>query len=70
MSSIHFAVFTGSTPEYTPENVVTLVKNTGYEGVEWRVVDQEPAPDGHPDFWRGNRATLPLRTFVDEAPRI
>jgi len=70
VSSIKFAVFTGSTPEYTPEQIVGLLKDTGYDGVEWRVVDQDPSPTGQPDFWKGNRCTLPLRTFVDEAPRI
>jgi sugar phosphate isomerase/epimerase len=70
MSSIKFAVFTGSTPEYTPEQAVTLLKELGYDGVEWRVVDQEPSLDGQPDFWKGNRCTLPLNTFVDDAPRI
>jgi sugar phosphate isomerase/epimerase len=70
MTSIKFAVFTGSTPEYTPDQAVTLFKEFGYDGVEWRVVDQAPSPDGQPDFWTGNRCTLPLSTFVDDAPRI
>jgi sugar phosphate isomerase/epimerase len=70
MSSIKFAVFTGSTPEYTPEQAVTLFKELDYDGVEWRVVDQEPSPNGQPDFWKGNRCTLPLSTFVEQAPRI
>jgi sugar phosphate isomerase/epimerase len=70
MSRIKFAVFTGSTPEYTPAEAVVLFKELGYDGVEWRVVDQPPAPNGQPDFWKGNRCTVPLSTFVDEAPRL
>jgi len=38
--------------------------------VEWRVVDQDPSPTGEPDFWKGNRCTLALSTFAEEAPRI
>lgn len=70
MSSIKFSEFTGSLPEYTPEEALDLLKATGYDGVEWRVVDQEPAPNGQPDFWKGNRCTLPLRSFIDDASRI
>jgi sugar phosphate isomerase/epimerase len=70
MSRLKFAVFTGSTPEYTPEQAVAIFQELGYDGVEWRVVDQQPSPNGQPDFWKGNRCTLPLSTFVDAAPRI
>jgi sugar phosphate isomerase/epimerase len=67
---MRFAVFTVSTPEFTPEEAVQVFKELGYEGVEWRVVDQAPSPSGEPAFWAGNRCTLPLSTFVREAPRI
>jgi sugar phosphate isomerase/epimerase len=69
-SSIKFAVFTGSLPEYTPEDAVALLREIGYDGVEWRVVDQEPSPNGQPGFWKGNRCTIPLQTFVEDASRI
>jgi sugar phosphate isomerase/epimerase len=67
---MQFAVFTVSTPEYSPEEAVSIFRDLGYAGVEWRVVDQEPAPSNRPGFWAGNRCTLPLSTFVDDAPRI
>jgi sugar phosphate isomerase/epimerase len=68
---VKYAVFTVSTPEYTPEEALGVLKELGYDGVEWRVIDQDPAADGGaPGFWRGNRCTLPLRTFVQDAPRI
>jgi sugar phosphate isomerase/epimerase len=67
---VRFAVFTVSTPEYTPDEAVRIFQELGYEGVEWRVTDQQPSPSGEPEFWAGNRCTLPLSTFVDEAPRI
>jgi sugar phosphate isomerase/epimerase len=65
-----FAVFTVSTPEYTPSEVVAVLRELGYQGVEWRVTDQEPSADGQPGYWQGNRCTLPLHSFVEDAPRI
>lgn len=64
------AVFTVSLPEYTPEQAVTKLKEHGYDGIEWRVVDQQPSADGQPGFWAGNNCTWPLSTFVEDAPRI
>ena len=64
-----FAVFTVSTPTYTPEEAVAKLKEIGYDGIEWRVVDEEPYA-GPPGFWKGNRCTLPLATIVEDAPRI
>lgn len=64
------AVFTVSLPEYTPEEAVAKLREHGYDGVEWRVIDQQPSPDGQPGFWAGNRATWPLSSFVADAPRI
>jgi len=67
---MRFAVFTVSTPDYTPEEAVRVFAELGYAGIEWRVVDQAPSPTGVPGFWAGNRCTLPLSTFVDDAPQI
>ena len=63
-----YAVFTVSTPDYTPEETVQKLKEYGYDGVEWRVTDQEKA-DGS-GFWNGNRATIPFSTFEQDAPRF
>jgi sugar phosphate isomerase/epimerase len=62
-----FAVFTVSTPAYTPEEVVVKLKEFGYDGVEWRVIDEPPNPPGM-GFWHGNRATIPFTGLVDAAP--
>ena len=67
---MRFAVFTVCLPEYTPAEAVAGLRAAGYDGVEWRVVDQRPAPDGTPGFWAGNRCTWPLASFVEDAPRI
>lgn len=61
-----FAVFTVSTPEYTPEDVVAKIKGIGYDGIEWRVTDEEPNPRGT-GFWAGNKATLPFSTIEQRA---
>ena len=65
-----FAVFTVSTPDYTPDDAVTVLSDLGYDGVEWRVTDQAESADGNPGFWAGNRCTWPLATFEQDAPRI
>jgi sugar phosphate isomerase/epimerase len=67
---VRFAVFTVSLPELTPETAVTVLREIGYEGIEWRVTDQTSSADGRPGFWAGNRCTLPLATFVEDAPRV
>lgn len=44
-----FGVFSVSTPEYTPEETVKLLKEIGYDAVEWRVTDMPPAEgEAHP----------------------
>ncbi len=63
-----YAIFTVSTPGYTPEEAARTIKEVGYDGIEWRVMDDDPTIDP-PTFWRGNRATLPLTGFADNAPR-
>lgn len=62
-----FAVFSVSVPEYSPEVAVTRLKEIGYDGIEWRVIDQDPEFKGM-GFWAGNKATLPFSTFEQDAP--
>jgi sugar phosphate isomerase/epimerase len=65
---MRFAVFTVSLPEWTPEEAVRNLADLGYDGVEWRITDDPPRAT--PEFWRGNRCTFPLSSFVEDAPRI
>lgn len=65
---MRYAVFTVSLPEYTTEQALSELKAAGYDGIEWRVVDQQPADP--PGFWAGNQCTWPLKSFVEDAPRI
>ena len=64
------AVFTVSLPDYDPGEAVAALRAFGYDGVEWRVIDQRPSADGKPGFWSGNRCTWPLSSLVEDAPRI
>ncbi len=62
-----FAVFSVSIPEYAPEVAVTKLKEIGYDGIEWRVIDQDPEAKVK-SFWSQNKATLPFSTFEQDAP--
>lgn len=63
-----FALFSGSTPEWTPLELAGRLKAQGWDGVEWRVVDQKPSAE--PGFWAGNRATFPLTGLADLAADV
>jgi sugar phosphate isomerase/epimerase len=65
---MRFAVFTASTPEWTPEEAARTLAAQGWEGIEWRITDQEDAET--PGFWAGNRATWPLTGLEDALPEI
>jgi sugar phosphate isomerase/epimerase len=61
-----FAVFSVSTPTYTPTELVAKLKEIGYDGVEWRVIDEDPTVKS-PSFWGGNKASLPVKDFAAKA---
>jgi sugar phosphate isomerase/epimerase len=63
-----FAVFTASLPQWTPQEAAAELAAAGYDGVEWRVTDQQPA--GEPGFWAGNRCTWPFASLTDDLDRI
>lgn len=65
---MRFSVFTAALPEWTPEQAVDVLAEQGWDGVEWRVVDQQDAPE--PGFWAGNRCTWPLSTLEQDVPRM
>jgi sugar phosphate isomerase/epimerase len=64
-----YAVFTVSTPTMTPEDVAPKLRELGYDGIEWRVVDEDPTPRGM-TFWHGNKSTIPLTGFADQVQRV
>lgn len=61
-----FSVFSVSTPTYAPVELAAKLKEIGYDGVEWRVADDQPAPT-NAGFWSGNRCTLPVAEFATKA---
>lgn len=61
-----FAVFSVSIPEWTPDVAVSRLKAIGYDGIEWRVLDQ-PQAVTPPTFWSNNQATIPLATLEQDA---
>ncbi len=63
---MRFSVFTASTPEWTPAEAAQNLAAQGWDGVEWRIIDQDSAAE--PGFWAGNRATWPL-TGLEESLR-
>ncbi len=65
-----FAVFTASLPEWTPEEAASELIAAGYDGVEWRVIDQADSATGEPGFWAGNRCTWPLSTVLADLDTI
>lgn len=62
-----YAVFSVSIPEYTPDQAVLKLKEIGYDGIEWRVIDEDPNATVA-SFWSKNKATLPFSTFEQDAP--
>ncbi|WP_329100342.1 sugar phosphate isomerase/epimerase [Micromonospora sp. NBC_01699] len=65
---MRFSVFTASTPQWTPSQAANALAAQGWDGIEWRVTDQQPAAE--PGFWAGNRATWPLAGLEDHLPEI
>lgn len=64
-----FSVFTVSTPTMTPEEVAPRLKQYGYDGIEWRIVDEPPDPPAM-GFWHGNKATIPFTGLSANARAI
>jgi sugar phosphate isomerase/epimerase len=67
---VKFSVCTVSLPELTPPEAAWTLRDLGYDGVEWRVVDQDPPAPGQAGFWSGNLCTWPFSTFVQDAPAM
>jgi sugar phosphate isomerase/epimerase len=65
---MRFSVFTASTPDWTPAEAAQNLAAQGWDGIEWRITDQEVAPE--PGFWAGNRATWPLTGLEDSLNEI
>lgn len=73
-----YAVFTVMTPDCSLERTAQLLKEYGYEGVEWRFANNDPnKKNEQPSFWGNNLSTVPadsteeglagVRALMDEA---
>lgn len=65
-----YSAFTVMMPEYTLAEAAALLKELGYDGVEWRVHSVPQTPLAKTDFWRGNKATIDLDTILNTAKDI
>ncbi len=70
-----YSVFSVCLPEYDVPGTVELLKNLGYDGVEWRVC--EPPPAEKPAdytfewrYWSWNRSTVDIAAVDREAANI
>ncbi|HEX3045128.1 MAG TPA: sugar phosphate isomerase/epimerase family protein [Bacillota bacterium] len=67
-----YGVFTVTTPEYNLQETVTVLKELGYDGVEWRV--SNPVPEKKPAdytyerrYWSYNTSTLDINRIEEGA---
>ncbi|MCL2515436.1 MAG: sugar phosphate isomerase/epimerase [Microbacteriaceae bacterium] len=65
---MRFSVFTASTPEWEPAEAARIIAAQGWDGIEWRITDQEESET--PGHWAGNRATWPLTGLEESLPEI
>lgn len=63
-----YSVFTASTPDWTPAEAAQTLAAQGWDGIEWRITDQDEATP--PGFWAGNRATWPMTGLEDHLVQI
>jgi len=63
-----YSVFTVCMPEYQTERVPGLLAKWGFDGVEWRVTNQEASEK--PGFWKGNRTTILESEALAKAPEV
>lgn len=64
-----YAGFTLMMPDLTIPESAALLKELGYDGVEWRV-HSVPAESSKNDTWRGNKATIDIDTIEETADDI
>ncbi len=64
-----FSVFTASTPDWTPQQAAEMLAGQGWDGIEWRIVDDR-TEDGSCGFWAGNRSTWQFTGIQDQVAEI
>ena len=68
-----FGVFSVSMPEYGIEESVRLLKELGYDGVEWRVAEMpEKEPENVPfalRYWASVKIGVPVKPNIWALPK-
>lgn len=65
-----YAAFTVMMPEYSLEEAASLLRELGYDGVEWRVHSVRAGKPADVGFWGANKATVDIRTIVEQAKDV
>lgn len=65
-----YAAFTVMMPEYSISEAAGLLKELGYDGVEWRVHSGPSDTPVQTDFWRGNKATVDIERIMELAGEV
>ena len=63
-----YSVFSLSLPECAPSEAAKLIKEAGYDGVEWRCAEQPEPLAPIPNFWKSNRTTLDTKKWKNLVP--
>lgn len=66
---IKLGVFTVSMPDYEPAEALRVLKDLGYDGVEWRITT-DTGDRAKPTFWSGNRTTMTPQELIERAPEL
>jgi sugar phosphate isomerase/epimerase len=62
------SVFTVSMPDYDPMQTLQVLSEIGYDGVEWRTIQDQPHDP--PSFWRGNRCSMSAQDIIQRADEL
>lgn len=69
-----YGVFSVSMPEYNPEDTLKVLKELGYDGVEWRVTNMpKEKPENVPferRYWAYNESTIEIETIEEKADEL
>lgn len=70
-----FSVFSVCLPEYDVAETIKVMKDMGYDGIEWRV--SEPCPAEKPEdytfewrYWTYNKSCLDIATIEEDAAKV
>jgi len=67
---LQHAAFTVMMPDLSLAQSAALLRELGFDGVEWRVHIAHSERPEKPDFWRMNKATIDVATVVDKAAEV